>query len=91
MTDRQQLGQQIAKKFRAVRRVNQTRYSVKSQSVKGKYDIYKTDIGWTCSCPDHKFRGIKCKHILVVEFSYAIRETVREEVIISATAIQNTS
>ena len=48
MTDRQQLGQQIAKKFRAVRRVNQTRYSVKSQSVKGKYDIYKTDIGWTC-------------------------------------------
>ena len=48
MTDREQLGQQIAKKFRAVRRVNQTRYSVKSQSVKGKYDIYKTDIGWTC-------------------------------------------
>ena len=55
---------------------------MKSQSAKGKYDIYQTKIGWTCSCPDHKFRGIKCKHIFAVEFSYAIRETVREEVII---------
>jgi transposase-like protein len=82
MINRQQLGREIAQKFRAVRRINESRYSVKSQSVKGKYDIYKTDIGWTCSCPDHKFRGVKCKHIFAVEFSYAIRETVREEVII---------
>ena len=82
MVDRQQLRQLIAQKFRAVRRINESRYSVKSQSAKGKYDIYQTKIGWTCSCPDHKFRGIKCKHIFAVEFSYAIRETVREEVII---------
>jgi hypothetical protein len=61
MTDRQELGQEIAQKFRAVRRINESRYSVKSQSAKGKYDIYQTKIGWTCSCPDHKFRGIKCK------------------------------
>jgi hypothetical protein len=31
---------------------------------------------------DHKFRGEKCKHIFAVEISYAIRETVRQEVVI---------
>ena len=82
MIDRKQLGQTIAQTFRAVRRVSAIRYRVKSQSGNGKYVVRQTSLGWNCSCRDHKFRGVRCKHIYAVEFSFAIRETVRLEVVI---------
>ncbi|MFY9966504.1 MAG: DDE-type integrase/transposase/recombinase [Nitrososphaeraceae archaeon] len=82
MIDRKQLGQTIAQTFRAVRRVSEIRYRVKSQSGNGKYEVRLTKIGWVCSCADHKFRGIRCKHIYAVECSFAIRETVKQEVVI---------
>ena len=82
MIDRKQLGQTIAQTFRAVRRVSPIRYRVRSQSGNGKYEVRQTDLGWICSCADHKFRGIRCKHIYAVEFSFAIRETVQQEVVI---------
>jgi transposase-like protein len=44
--------------------------------------VRTTGIGWNCECADYKFRGVKCKHIFAVEISYAIRETVRQEVVI---------
>lgn len=82
MSDRQQLGQLIAQTFRAVRRVSAIRYRVKSQSGNGKYEVRQTDLGWNCTCSDHKFRGVRCKHIYAVEFSFAIRETVKQELVI---------
>ena len=78
MINRQQLGQVIAKTFRGVRRINQFRYFVKSQSGNGKYVVSATKLGWVCSCPDQKFRGVKCKHIYAVEISYAIRKEVED-------------
>jgi putative transposase len=82
MVNRQQLGQVIAQTFCAVRRINAIRYTVKSQSGNGKYEVHQTDLGWVCSCADHKFRGVRCKHIYAVEFSFAIRETVKQDLII---------
>jgi len=82
MINRQQFGHVISKTFRGVRRINQSRYFVKSQSGNGKYEVSLTKIGWLCSCADHKFRGIRCKHVYEVEFSFAIRETVQQEVVI---------
>lgn len=82
MSNRQQLGQTIAQTFRAVRRVSAIRYRVKSQSGNGKYEVRQTNLGWGCTCSDHKFRGVRCKHIYAVEFSFAIRETVQQEVVI---------
>jgi putative transposase len=73
---REQLGQVIATAKRAIKRMNSTRYLVKSQSGNGKYVVSATKIGWVCSCLDHKFRGVKCKHIYAVEISYAIRKEV---------------
>jgi transposase-like protein len=75
-------GQVIATAKRAIKRINQSRYFVKSQSGNGKYEVRQTDLGWICSCADHKFRGIHCKHIYAVEFSFAIRETVKQELVI---------
>lgn len=80
--DRQQRGQIIARARRAIKRINKSTYRVKSQTNGKYYHIKTTDIGWKCDCPDHTFRGVKCKHIFAVECSYAIRETVREDVVI---------
>ena len=48
----------------------------RSQNGNGGYDVCSTDLGWVCSCPDHKFRGVKCKHIFAVEISFALRKEV---------------
>jgi putative transposase len=60
----------------AIKRINDLEYVVKSQNANGDYDVCSTDLGWVCSCPDHKFRGVKCKHIFAVEISFALRKEV---------------
>ena len=60
----------------AIKRFNEMKYVVKSQNANGEYDVCATDLGWVCSCPDHKFRGVKCKHIFGVEISFALRREV---------------
>jgi putative transposase len=81
-TDRRQRGELIAKTRRSLKRINKLTYRVKSQTNGIYYHVRTTNIGWKCECPDHVYRGVKCKHIFAVEFSYAIRETVRQEVVI---------
>lgn len=65
-------GKVIATAKRSIKRYNDYRYLVKSQSGNGKYKVVLTKLGWTFSCPNHKFRGVKCRHIYAVEISYAI-------------------
>ncbi len=59
-----------------IRSVNASSYSVLSQSGNGSYLISSVEDGWSCECPDHQFRAVKCKHIFAVEFSIALRKTV---------------
>ena len=59
-------------------RLNAHHYTVKSQTSKRKYDVIATERGFVCSCPDHTFRKICCKHIHGVEFSIKYRNEVRE-------------
>jgi putative transposase len=73
---RERRGQVIATAKRAIKRINASRYFVKSQAGNGKYEVSATKLGWKCSCPDQKFRGVKCKHIYAVEISFAIRKEV---------------
>jgi putative transposase len=73
---RQQLGLAIANIIGAVKRISESIYKVKSQNGNDDYDISSTDLGWVCSCPDHKFRGVKCKHIFAVEISFALHKEV---------------
>ncbi|MGH9978938.1 MAG: SWIM zinc finger family protein [Nitrososphaeraceae archaeon] len=80
--DRQQRGELIAKARRNLKRINKLTYRVRSQTNGGYYHVRTTGIGWSCECADYKFRGVKCKHIFAVEISYAIRETVQQEVVI---------
>ena len=65
-----------------VKRLNERNYQVKSLTRDEVYKILITSIGWACSCADHMFRGVKCKHIYAVEFSLELRESVRKEIVI---------
>ncbi len=80
---RQEQGKAIASIKNAVKRINDVTYIVNSQSGSGSYTINLNKIGFICSCPDHQYRGIKCKHIHAVEFSFAIREKVKNDIIIT--------
>jgi len=73
---REQRGLEIAHKERQVTRVEETLYTVHSQSGDGEYAVSQVDHEWVCECPDNKFRKVKCKHIFAVEFSIALRNAV---------------
>jgi len=76
---REQRGLEIVNNHKNhIRRVNALSYRVLSQSGNGSYLISQVEDGWSCECPDHRFRGVKCKHIFAVEFSIALRRTVEK-------------
>ena len=74
---RQEKGKQIALKSDLIR-ISDHHYHVHSQTTNRDYDVVLVDENWTCTCPDHKFRHVCCKHIHAIEFSIKIREEVRE-------------
>jgi len=62
-----------------VKRITAVFYKVKSQSSDFWYEVkhpYKQDGGWTCSCPDHIFRKLDCKHIESVYLSKELRHKI---------------
>ena len=49
------------------KRLNDRNYLVKSATTRDIiYKVFTTSIGWVCSCADHMFRGVKCKHIAII-------------------------
>jgi len=79
---RAERGQQIAQLEGQISRLDERAYEVKSQSGHGLYTVVRNIRGWRCSCPDHVYREMKCKHIWAVEFSTAFRREVSEQVVI---------
>lgn len=78
--NRQDKGKEIAlNPNQQILRLGDHLYHVKSQTTNREYDVISTENGWICTCPDHTFRHICCKHIHAVEFSIRLREQVRKE------------
>ncbi len=75
-------GQEIAKLEGQIKRLDDSTYQVHSQSGHGLYTVVKGSRDWRCSCPDHVYREVKCKHIYACEFSLKLRNKVRENVVI---------
>ncbi|WP_299290356.1 DDE-type integrase/transposase/recombinase [Nitrosopumilus sp.] len=73
---RQEKGKEIANSSNQIQRVDENHYRVKSQTSEKEYDVIATEKGWTCTCPDHCFRQVCCKHIHAVEFSKLVRTKV---------------
>lgn len=71
-------GAEIASKPNQIVRVDDTTYTVRSQSSNKVYELMSTEHGWICSCPDHMYRGVCCKHIHAVEISKRMREAVQQ-------------
>jgi hypothetical protein len=69
-------GQEMAKQVDCLKTIDDFTYRIQSQCSNNIYEINSTELGFVCSCPDHKFRGVKCKHIYCVEFSLQITQTV---------------
>jgi putative transposase len=80
-------GQEIARLEGQIKRLDESTYEVNSQSGHGLYTVVKGYRDWSCSCPDHVYREVKCKHIWGVEFSLKLRDKVRENVVIQPIAI----
>ena len=94
-------GNQIAQMEGQVRRISDSEYQVHSQNSDVWYQVYATEKGLNCSCPDFQFRAgmtvfqggrslisFKCKHIFAVELSHALRQTVERRVKIEPLDIQ---
>jgi transposase-like protein len=78
--NREEKGKEIAlNSNQQVIRLSDHLYKVRSQTTKREYDVISTESGWICTCPDHVYRHICCKHIHAVEFSIRLREQVRKE------------
>jgi transposase-like protein len=80
-------GLEIAKAKEQISRIDYATYRVLSQSGNGEYVVCLSEDEWRCECPDHRFRGVKCKHIWAVEFSLKLREQVRKDTVIQEVVI----
>jgi putative transposase len=76
---RLQKGKSIATKPNQIARIDDHTYKVKSQSSDNEYEVLNTELGMICSCSDHIYRGVKCKHIHAVELSQTLRKEVKKQ------------
>jgi putative transposase len=74
--NRQQKGIEIANS-KLITKIDDHSYKVKSQTGKGEYEIISTESGYICSCPDSMYRNVKCKHVIGLEISLAIKKEVK--------------
>ncbi len=86
---REQRGLNIANIEGQINRISNHTYKVKSQNGNGEYEVLRTKSGWMCSCPDHTYRYVKCKHIYAVEYSNKIRKHVEVRRIEPLVSISN--
>lgn len=63
-----------------IKRIDLDHYKVKSQSSDQWYDVISTEYGFRCTCPDHTFRKVCCKHIHCIEFSQEIKKHVIQHI-----------
>jgi len=75
-------GQEICKLEGQIARLDERTYQVKSQAGHGLYTVVRSSRDWRCSCPDHIYREVRCKHIWAVVFSQALRAEVSNQVVI---------
>lgn len=62
-----------------IQRITAEHYKVKSQSSETWYEVWhhrEPNAGWSCTCPDHVFRKVECKHIQSVFISKQLRNKV---------------
>ena len=51
-------------------------YLIPSQSTTKKYLVRNNGFGYSCECPDFKYRRLECKHIQSVKIWLKIKERI---------------
>lgn len=75
-------GKNIYNTLGQIKKIWNDIYYVKSQSGHGLYTVTNTPHGWTCGCPDYRYRFVECKHIWAVKFFLKIKAKIRESHVI---------
>ncbi len=83
---REEKGKQIVAQDH-IFQVTTTSFVVKSQSSSRFYNVEKTPIGWKCNCPDHEFRGSRCKHIWAAQICSGIKEQAKRNIVLEPVKI----
>lgn len=53
-------------------------FKVKSQNGNGQY-VITNGKSWDCTCPDHTYRKVMCKHIFAIKFWISLKEKIDSE------------
>lgn len=61
-----------------IMRVNDNHFQMKSLATGRIYDVTIKFSKWHCTCLDHKYRRIECKHIKVIKISIQLRDEARQ-------------
>ncbi|MGQ9470014.1 MAG: SWIM zinc finger family protein [Nitrososphaerales archaeon] len=67
-------GYAIIAKGKEPKHLAKEQYQISSQNGNGKYIMAKNDSRWTCTCPDHIYRKVDCKHINAVRLWLKLKE-----------------
>ncbi len=59
-------------------RINDNHFQMKSLATNRIYEIFSTEFGWKCTCPDHIYRKVTCKHALAVSISIQLKQEARK-------------
>jgi transposase-like protein len=73
-------GFEIIQKGEKISEVADNVFSVPSQSKNENYLVVKAEEKWICTCLDHKYREIICKHIHAVRFWLALNGKLEAKV-----------
>jgi len=71
-------------------RVNDNHFQMKSLATNRVYDITIKFNKWSCTCPDHKYRMVECKHIKAIQISIKIKEEARQRSRVTINPISTT-
>ncbi len=54
-------------------------FRIPSQNFKKYYYVTNRNGEWHCTCPDHKYRKVACKHIYAVRFWIALKQKLEKQ------------
>ncbi len=59
-------------------RINDRHFQLKSLATNRIYDIMTKLHKWSCTCADHKYRFVECKHIKAIRISIELKQEARK-------------
>jgi len=61
-----------------IRQIETHTFKVKSQNGNGQY-VVTNGKEWDCTCPDHTYRKVVCKHIFAIRFWISLKEKIESQ------------